>query len=457
MVERVDTVVLGAGISGLSYAHARGPDADLLVLESSARAGGLMATAELAGGHVETGPEALQDNAPETLTLFEELGLSGVPADAAARRRFIVQPGRGALPHQLVPLPHSPGSLIGSRLLTAGGKLSLLRGAFSRRGPLDGSLAAFVRGRFGAQVLARLVDPAVSGICAGNPETLSFAAALPVLHDMLSEHGSLVSALRAKGRARRARGESRPPPPSLLSLEGGLGVLVAALARSLGDRLITDAPAQSLSRDGQGWTVHAAGRSVSARRVVLAVPVAAAAHLLQADGRLSQCLGSMVSESVISMAHVWQRDQLGHALDGFGYLVPSSLGRSHLGTLFSSSIQPGRVPAGRVLLRTLLGGARRPELLQSSDEELLSLVTREVGPLLGAEPGATPLAHAITRWPGALPRYDLDQPARQATIDALLAERPGLHIVGNHRKGISVNALVSGSRALAREHTSTLS
>jgi len=56
------------------------------------------------------------------------------------------------------------------------------------------------------------------------------------------------------------------------------------------------------------------------------------------------------------------------------------------------------------------------------------------------------------RWPAVLPRYDLDHPARQATIERMLEQNSGLEIIGNHRNGISVNALIASSRVLARRH-----
>ncbi|RKY17258.1 MAG: protoporphyrinogen oxidase, partial [Planctomycetota bacterium] len=256
MTERVDTIVVGAGMAGLAYAHARGAAAEVLLLEASDRPGGLVRTARHDACHFETGPEALQDNAPELLALLDELALAPSAADEAARRRFIAEPGGG-----LCALPSGPGDLLGSRLLSLGGKLGLVRGLFRRGGSIDGSLADFARGRFGAQVLERLLDPAVSGIWAGDPEQLSFRAALPGLYDMLAEHGSLLRALRAKGKARRAEGRPRPPTPSLLSLQGGLERLPAAMGRALGERLITGAPAEQVAADGDGWRVQAGGRS----------------------------------------------------------------------------------------------------------------------------------------------------------------------------------------------------
>jgi oxygen-dependent protoporphyrinogen oxidase len=448
MTDRVDTLVVGAGMAGLAYAHGRGPDAEVLVLEASDRAGGLVQTAHGEGCHWETGPEALQDNEPELLALFEELSLPPLAAEEAARKRYLAQPGGG-----VVAVPSSAGTFLRSPVLGLGAKLGLLRGVFRKRGRIDGSIADFVRDRFGAQVLERMVDPVVSGIWAGDPELLSFEAALPAVHEMVSEHGSVMAAMKAKARARKAEGRPRPPSPSLLSAQGGLDVLPAAMSRSLGDRLITGCVAEAVAADGDGWRVEAQGRTLHARRCVVALPAARAAEVLAQDQpALSQPLATVTSEHVVSVAHAWRREELSHPLDGFGYLVPSVCGAMHLGTLFSSSIQPGRAAPGQVLMRTLLGGARRPELLEADDEALLDIVVREVGERLGARPEARPVMHHLTRWRSVLPRYDLEHPSRQATIDSVLSERSGLDIVGNHRRGISVNALVKTSRELARSH-----
>ena len=448
MTERLDTIVIGAGIAGLTYAHARG-DADLVVLEAAARPGGLITTHRGDGWHVETGPEALQDNEPEVVALFDELGLAVARADEAARKRYILDTER-----HLVAVPSSPGEGLRWPLLSFGAKLRAAAGMFRRRdADLTGSLADFVRGRFGPQLLEAVIDPVVSGIWAGDPELISFEAALPRVHDMLTQHGSVVRAMKAAGRERRARKEPRKPPPSLMSAQGGLDALPHAIAAHLGDRLKLERPAERLTREGAGWRVEAGGQSYAARRCVVALPAAAAARLFAQDQpALSQSLGSIHSESVVSVAHIWKRDDLRHPLDAFGYLVPSRLQAMHLGTLFSSSIQPDRAQAGSVVLRSLIGGARHPEMVEASDEVLTSIICDEVGPLLGARSGARPIGVHVTRWPHVLPRYDLDHPRRTATIDGVLNERPGLAVIGNHRRGVAVNALVKASRALAADH-----
>lgn len=446
----VDTLVLGAGMAGLSYAWARGADADVHVLEASARPGGLVRTHVDGDAHWECGPEALQDNAPDTVALIEGLGLTVVPAGAAAANRYIL----GA--DGLCAVPTSPPAFLRSPLLTFGAKLRALSEPWRKAGvALDGSVADFVRHRLGQQVLQRLVDPALSGIFAGDVETTSLRAAFPRLYDLARDHGSILRGFKAAARARKARGEPRPPTPSLLSVEGGLQRMPEAMAAFLGDRLQLGTPALEVAHEPAGdaaWRVRTRDGTWSARRLVLAVPAPVASTLLaDVEPELADELGDVHGETVVPVAHVWPRAQVEHALDGFGYLVPSARGLRHLGTLFSSSIVPARCPADVVVLRTLLGGARDPEVAHLDDEALVALVVAEVGPVLGLG-GERPLRHHIARWHGALPRYDLDHPRRQDAVDARLAELGTLSVLGNHRRGLSVNALIETSVQLARSH-----
>jgi oxygen-dependent protoporphyrinogen oxidase len=146
----------------------------------------------------------------------------------------------------------------------------------------------------------------------------------------------------------------------------------------------------------------------------------------------------------------WRRPDVRHGLDGFGYLGPSVAGALHLGRLFASTLHPAWCPGGLVGRRTLLGGARRPRLVEWPDEELHAELEQGVAPLLGLS--GVPVWSAVVRHRAVLPRYDLEQPARQDHVDALLRALPGFSLLGNWRRGISVNALVESSRALARAH-----
>lgn len=435
--ESVETLVVGAGVSGLAYAHARGPAADLLVCEADERAGGLVCTdvATIPLVRFERGPEALQTGSAAMRELLAELELPIDEAPAAARRRYLVCGGR------LHALPTGPLGLVRTPLLSPVGKLRLLGEPWrdARRG-LDGSLADFVRHRLGSEALAALVDPIVGGIHAGDPEQLSLRATFPELVRSVQTHGSLFAALRAR------RGGERP---GLARPRGGMQALVDTLAKQLGPRLRTGCAIERLERGGNAWLAGTPVGSIRARRVVVALPAKAAARLLgRAAPDVARAAAEVAGESLVGLVLAWPRARVGHALDGFGYLAPSREGLAHLGTLFSSSIDPSVAPADTAVLRVLAGGARRPELVELDERELVARLLGEVRPLLDLQ--GDPTGMAVVRWRSTLPRYDLGHPRRLERIERALPAHPGLSLLGNWLRGIGLNALVEQARNVAR-------
>jgi len=442
--ERIDTLVIGAGISGLAYAQALGPAVDWRVLEAAPHAGGLVRTWAEQGYRGEDGPEALPGTAKEARALVQELGLGTFEVPRAAGKRFLLVGGR------LLEVPNSPEELSTSTVLSFAGKLRLLaEPSRAKAEALDGSIADFTRHRLGPEALERLVDPIVAGIHAGDPEQLSLRACFPDVVRWVEEHGSLYGALKARGAA--GKGGGGLPLGSLWKPAGGMQRWTDALARALGPRLACGARVETLARDGDGYRARTAGGAeLHARRAVLALSLPGARALLADVAPLAaEALGSMASEGLVSIAHAYRRADVEHALDGFGLLVPKSEGGGLLGTLFASTIDPGSAPAGHVLLRSLLGGARAPALVERSEGELTELLTRALAQPLGLR--APPLFTRVTRWPAAIPRYDLAHPERQRALAAALP--PGLELLGNYAQGLGLAGLVARARALAATHT----
>ena len=444
----VDTLVIGAGIAGLAYAHARGADADLLVLEQTDRVGGVMQTHRDETLQYELGPEVLPAGDPELGAMLRELRLPLVHSPKHVARRFVF------FDYRLQQVPTTFAALLATKILSWGAKVRLLQemGRDSTVA-LDGSIADFARHRFGDQVYERFVDPFVSGIYAGDPEQLSVRACFPELIALVERHGSVLKGLRA----RRAAGGGGPGT-SLVSVEGGLSEIPAALAATLGERVRTSTAATAIARHGDGWAVATEGpegaQRITCANLVVATPARVASKLLGAvDASLSGDLGSIESESLVSVVHTWPRDRVGHALDGFGYLVPGAVPRRHLGSLFSSTIGSARGPDDHVVVRTMLGGGRDPAMIDMGDHEIWQVVRYEVSNALGL-PGL-PTSWHVSRWRDVLPRYDLEHPARCERIDASLATLPGLALLGNAIGGVAVARVVARARKLASMHVAT--
>ena len=106
-----------------------------------------------------------------------------------------------------------------------------------------------------------------------------------------------------------------------------------------------------------------------------------------------------------------------------------------------------RAPPGTVLLTTFVGGSRNPDLPQDSDDEIAAIVTSELRALVGAR--ADPLWSAITRWPRAIPQYDLGHRERLSGVDAAERALPGLFFCANFRGGIAVGDCIKSADATA--------
>ena len=109
--------------------------------------------------------------------------------------------------------------------------------------------------------------------------------------------------------------------------------------------------------------------------------------------------------------HGYNKEQVSHPLNGFGFLVPEMENRQTLGTLFSSTIFPGRAPQNHALLTTFVGGERQPDLIKLEDDELHALVQKEHRDLLGTMD--EPSFQKIVRWPKAIPLPDHNMGKRE--------------------------------------------
>jgi oxygen-dependent protoporphyrinogen oxidase len=435
--------IVGAGVCGLALAHrlvaANAPCA-LRVYEAAGAPGGHARTVREDGFLVEAGPNGFLDRNPGPVDMARELGLGDdlVEALPAAKRRFIVHGGR------LRRVPDSPLGLVTSDALTPLGKLRLLGEPFARPSPVgvDETVHAFATRRVGREAADRLVDAAVSGISAGDSRELSLAAAFPMMAEMEKEHGSLLRAMGARRKAGRG-------PARLLAFRGGMGSLVAASAGAIGDRLVLGSRVVALARADGAWRLGlATGEEAEADRVVLAVPArAASALLLPFDPELARSLTHTPFSSVAVVALAYPAAALPRPLDGYGYLVTRDEGLATLGVVWESSLFAGRAPEGHVLLRAVLGGPRRSEVVFAPDADRIAIAREELARVLGVT--ADPERTWTFAWPHAIAQYVRGHRERTAEARTLAARHPGLDLVGSSYDGISFGSAIDAGRALA--------
>src|SRR5712691_2485074 len=366
MTGAMRVAVIGGGMAGLSAAHAllrRG--ADPVVFEAAARPGGKVGSRSERGWLTEDGPHFL---ARPLDALLDVAGLGGeVIEPSGSRVRFVHLRGR---------VLRAPSLRF---LAAAGAPRALLEPLFT--GPLreGATLRDLLVARFGRRAGSLAAELMAAGVYAGDPDALSGRDAFPGLAD-----GSIL--LRALRGVRNR----------LWSLRRGLGSLPEMLAAKLGARLRLGASVTALAPAQGGWDVQ----SERFESVVLAVPAPRAAELasefaLPLAGELRQ-----LRTAPVALVH------LGFPHDGLprGFGVLDADGTLHaIGTLFPSSMLPGRAPEGRALLSAVCGGARHPEHASLPDEQLVAAVCADLQRTLGVK--RDPEYVRVVRHLEAIPQY----------------------------------------------------
>jgi oxygen-dependent protoporphyrinogen oxidase len=453
--------VIGGGISGLSLAHAlerqareAGLEVKTTVLEKEERLGGKIWSRREEGFLCEWGPNGFLDSKPMTLELCDRLGIRDrlLRSDDNARKRFIYSGG------QLHRLPENGPSFLKSQLISWPGKARLACEPLiaAKRDGEDETLAAFARRRLGAEALDKLIGPMVSGIFAGNPETMSLQSCFPRIHQLEQEYGGLIKAmLRLAKEKKKERREGKAvasaagPGGILTSFFEGIQELSEATAAGLAGSVRTGAKVAEIAVKEGGFELRLAdGGSEEAELVVSAVPAYSfAAMVEQRDAQSAAILRETPYAPMNVVCFGYAREKIARDLDGFGYLIPRKEGKNILGTLWDSSIFPNRAPEGQVLLRSMMGGATNPGAIDLAESEVRRRVVTDLREIMGI--AAEPDFVRIYRHQRAIPQYTVGHSRRLRSLEERLSAFPGLFFTGNAFFGIGLNDCVHASNQVA--------
>ncbi|HEX5109310.1 MAG TPA: protoporphyrinogen oxidase [Vicinamibacterales bacterium] len=442
-----DIAIVGGGISGLAAAYElerRG--LSVRVLEAGNRPGGVVCTERLDGWVIDAGPDSLLVQKPGAIALCRELGIADrLISTLTPRTAYVLRDG------QLHPLvegsflgfPIGLSALARSTLFSTGGKLRMAGEVLVPRsqGDEDESIAAFVRRRFGEEAVDYLAEPLLAGIHAGDAEELSARALFPRLVDAEQQSGSVLRAFRALRVEPSPRG-------AFVSLPGGVGELVDALAGALKPGTVRLSARVTELRRAGSFVLESESETVAARAVILAVPAYAAGGLLRSiDTTLATLCEAVPYASTATAVFGYRRDQIAHPMLGTGFVVPRVERLALLAGTWVTSKWPGRAPDGFALLRGFLGGGRDPHRLDRSDEELIAAAREELVELLGIT-GAPSLTR-LYRWTRQSPQYVVGHLSRVTRIERHLAAVPGIFLTGSGFKAIGIPDCITDGRETA--------
>ncbi|MGH9212227.1 MAG: protoporphyrinogen oxidase [Acidimicrobiales bacterium] len=337
----------------------------------------------------------------------------------------------------------------------------------------------------------------VEGAASVRADALASAA-----RDPGSSEAQQASAASAGGRHDHKRAAPGAPRPVFLAPRGGMAQLVEALRAALGDRLRTGhtvTAIEPMSTTGRGrWCIHVApspdrgstgldtrhpfatsgqnvaapdadhtagtrrtarptgdtDRAITADGVVVATPAFAAAPLVAPHcPGATATLASIEYASVALVALAVPRGGVDRPLDGSGFLVPPSAGRTLTACSWTSSKWPhlteGAGAGDLVLLRASAGRDGDDRALALDDAKLVDAVLADLADAMGLR--AAPVDVRVSRWLQSFPQPRPGHLDRVATLEVELArDAPGLLVAGAWARGVGIPACIRAGRHATR-------
>ncbi|MGZ3652372.1 MAG: protoporphyrinogen/coproporphyrinogen oxidase [Bdellovibrionota bacterium] len=393
--------VVGAGFSGLSAAYfLMCAGHRVRVVETAPRIGGLIDTLQTPYGPVETAANAMIANAVVERTAAD-LGVKLTPSLKSARRRYILRDKR------LRRWPLRPTASL--RLLGMALPLRLGRSSPLAPRPFE-SVRAWGERALGREATNYLLNPALAGIYAGDPEQLS--ATLTV--------GKF---FRPRRERRLERGKLR----GSVAPFHGMGAWAPAFRRVL----------------ALNHCVFSSEALPGLPTLVALPPPAAIKFLAGRAPALEAELRKIRMLPIVSVTIFFPPETAG--IPGFGCLFPSKEGFRVLGVLANDRVFPGRA-RDSISETWLLGGANDAGIIEMSDDQLLQLVLAERAKLHGLKPRV--LLSRVTRWNSAIPHYDLALEGALENLRALRFREGHFRLFGNYLGEMGLGSILQRASEL---------
>lgn len=454
---KTDILIIGAGLTGLTTAYTLASKGkNVHVLERMERPGGQIHTYSEDGFVFESGPNTGSISNPEVVELMQELEKTSngkcrlETAPDSSKRRLIWKGDR------FRELPSGLGSAITTPLFTLGDKFRILGEPWRKKGTNpDETVGELARRRLGKSFVDYAVDPFLSGVYAGDPNTLVTRYALPKLYNLEQNYGSFVRGAIKKAKVPKTE-RDKLATKKVFSAVGGLSNITDSMADFLGDRISLGVSNLKINPKENAWEATFLDKSgnqqtISASTVITTCGSYSLPDILPfVEPELMNQVNNLKYAPMIEVC-VGVKDTLGGDYKAFGGLVPTIEKKKVLGVLFPSACFSGRAPKGGALFTYFIGGVKHAEMLEKSDSEITSIVEEVFHDMLKFPNTSKPDLIKIFRHKTAIPQYELSTGERLATVEKLQKQYPGLIIAGNLRDGIGMAHRIKQARDIAEK------
>jgi len=460
----IRVLIVGGGITGMAAAYRLqkrfiqiGRPAEILLVDSSAHLGGIIATQRRDGFLLEEGPDCFLTEKPRGVGFCQEIGLekSLIETQKDARQALLLRRNRlHTVPKGFhVVAPTDLGAMLLSPVLSLGGKFEMLKDFWCpRTTDSDETIGAFVRRRFGQEVLDRLAQPMVSAIYGSDADQMSLQSTFPAISDKDRQGSFFKRAFQKKAAADQAAEAHGARYSLFASFPDGMQTLVHQLGSQMtqvGARLQTSV--RMLEGVESGWkALLSSGEELLVDGICLAVPATTAATIvMDMDPELYKLLMKVPYGDSISVYYALKESDIKRQMKGSGFVVPASEKRLISACTFAHRKFAGRAPEGHALLRVFAAGKNANHLWNQTDAYIEKRLFTDLQDILKIK--GEPLFTYLRRYRQGLPHYVPGHQERMAAINDHLAALPGFVMAGNWNTGVGIpDCIETGERAAER-------
>ena len=435
---KVDTVIIGGGISGLSTANFLSKKtSDFLILESHNRVGGTINSSKVDGYILENGPNTVLDNNTAIQELLSDLNIKEeliYPDLKKISNRYLLVNDR------LEKIPLTIFEFLLTPILSIYSKIKIFSEILVPRHINDTDVESFIKKRFGKEFHDNLIVPFLTGIYADTTSKMSTKNTLKKMWELEQKHGSIIIGL--------IRERNKNSKAKIFTIDGGLSKITELLSKKFINQLMLNTKVSSIVKHNESYKITLnEGEDIFCKQIISTIPSYSLKDIVF-DDNLKDVL-SKVNYNPIDVFHFgFDRDALDIKIDGFGLLTKPQDKKSFLGVLFSSNIFEHVSNNKKFLITVLAGGDRQKDLCKKSPEVLEKEILNEILPLLRLK--SEPEFKNHFRWSKGIPSYSMSVTKLQKDIKIFEETNKGFYIIGNYHLGVSVSDCIKNSKQLVK-------